>query len=61
MCAWSYYSELIANLSNEQAGDTGYAICGKLVVAVSDDEVKPYQQARQVIHERQQQYGVPTS
>ncbi|MGH7356115.1 MAG: FAD-dependent oxidoreductase [Candidatus Rokuibacteriota bacterium] len=37
-----YYPALIERLRGEQAGDTGYARCGQLVVAVSDDEVEPF-------------------
>ena len=39
MAAVEYYPGLVDRLRGEQAGDTGYARCGKLVVAVSDDEV----------------------
>src|ERR1041385_7625504 len=35
-----YYPELVEQLKAEQAGDTGYAPCGLLRVAVDDDEVK---------------------
>src|SRR4051812_44549226 len=50
--AADYYPTLIDRLRGEQAGDTGYARCGKLVVAVSDDEVEPFRRARRIIFER---------
>jgi len=57
--AVAYYPALIERLRGEQAGDTGYARCGKLVVAVSDDELEPFAQARRLIFERQKQRGLP--
>ena len=53
------YPALIEQLRGEQAGDTGYARCGKLVVAVSDDEIEPFARARQIIFERQRRRGLP--
>ena len=58
--AVEYYPRLIDRLRGEQAGDTGYAQCGKLVVAVSDDELEPFQRARRIIFERQRSRGLPT-
>ena len=46
--AVEYYPTLIGQLQAEQDGETGYARCGKLVVAVSDDEREPFEQARVV-------------
>jgi D-amino-acid dehydrogenase len=57
--AADYYPALIERLRDEQAGDTGYARCGKLVVAVSDDEIEPFRRARRIILERQQRRGLP--
>jgi D-amino-acid dehydrogenase len=34
-----YYPQLIERLAAQGAGDTGYAVCGSLTVAVSDDEL----------------------
>jgi D-amino-acid dehydrogenase len=58
--AVDYYPQLIDRLRGEQAGDTGYAQCGKLVVAVSDDEIAPFEHARRIIFERQRTRGLPT-
>jgi D-amino-acid dehydrogenase len=57
--AADYYPVLIERLRDEQAGDTGYARCGKLVVAVSDDEIEPFGRARRIMIERQQRRGLP--
>ncbi|HEV8471990.1 MAG TPA: FAD-dependent oxidoreductase [Methylomirabilota bacterium] len=57
--AVEYYPSLIDRLRGEQAGDTGYAQCGKLVVAVSDDEIEPFAHARRIVFERQRRRGLP--
>jgi D-amino-acid dehydrogenase len=46
VAANAYYPTLIAQLAEEQAGDTGYAVCGQLSVVVSDDELAPFAAAR---------------
>ena len=58
--AVDYYPALIEHLREDQDGDTGYARCGKLVVAVSDDEVEPFARARRIIFERRQRRGSPS-
>ena len=57
--AVGYYPTLVERLRGEQAGETGYARCGKLVVAVSEDEVEPFARARRIIFERQRARGLP--
>ncbi|HEU4367130.1 MAG TPA: FAD-dependent oxidoreductase [Methylomirabilota bacterium] len=57
--AGAYYPALIDQLRGEQGGDTGYARCGQLVVAVTDDEIPAFERARGVILERQQRRGLP--
>lgn len=57
--AVDYYPTLINDLAADGAGDTGYAVCGQLEVAVSEDEVEPYAEARRIIFARQQQRGTP--
>jgi glycine/D-amino acid oxidase-like deaminating enzyme len=59
--AAAYYPTLIERLREEQASDTGYAVCGKLVVAVSDDELEPFARGRRLIFERQRERGLPTA
>jgi D-amino-acid dehydrogenase len=41
-----YYPRLIERLAAEGADDTGYAVCGSLTVAVSDDELPGLEQVR---------------
>jgi D-amino-acid dehydrogenase len=41
-----YYPRLIERLTAEGAGDTGYAVCGSLTVAVSDDELPAFERMR---------------
>ena len=53
------YPSLIDRLSGEQGGDTGYARCGKLVVAATEDEVEPFARARGIVFERQRARGAP--
>ena len=57
--AVAYYPTLIEQLRGEQAGDTGYARCGQIVVAASDDEVEPFERARRIVFERQRIRGLP--
>ena len=59
--AFEYYPILIENLRAEQDGETGFATCGMMLVAVSDDEIEPFAFARQQIFNRQCQRGEPTS
>ena len=59
VAAVEYYPALIERLRGEQGGDTGYARCGQLVVAVSDDEIAPFERARRLVFERQRRRGRP--
>ncbi len=54
VAAVAYYPTLIQHLQEEQGGDTGYARCGQLIVAVSEDEFAPFERARQLIVSRQE-------
>jgi D-amino-acid dehydrogenase len=58
--AVAYYPSLIERLRGEQAGDTGYARCGQLVVAATDDEIESFERAKRIVFERQRQRGRPT-
>jgi D-amino-acid dehydrogenase len=58
--AAAYYPELIDRLQSEQAGDTGYARCGRLVVAATEDEIEPLACARRIVFERQRRRGKPS-
>jgi len=57
--AADYYPALVDLLRADGAGDTGYAPCGKLVVAVGEDEVEAFERARRIILDRQRRRGAP--
>ena len=59
VAAVAYYPELIERLRAEQAADTGYARCGQLVVAATDDEVESFARAKRIVFERQRRRGLP--
>jgi D-amino-acid dehydrogenase len=60
VAAVDYYPQLINQLANEAAGETGYGRCGLLLVAATPDEVEPFAAAQQLILARQKQRGFPT-
>ncbi len=55
--AVAYYSTLIPQLQAEQEHDTGYANCGSLLVAVTEDEEPAFDDAKQSIFSRQNRLG----
>ena len=57
--AVEYYQPMIKNLEEVQDGDTGYAMCGLLRVAVTEDEVDLYNASHQVVFERQLRNNAP--
>ena len=59
--AAAYYPALVDRLRGEQAGDTGYARCGRLVVAATDDEIEPLARAKRLVFERQRRRGTPSA
>jgi D-amino-acid dehydrogenase len=59
--AAEYYPTLISDLERAEAGDTGYAECGELVVATDEDELDAYEQKKNVIFARQQVRGLPSA
>ena len=60
IAATAYYPDLLKGLTAHGAGDTGYARCGLLLVAASDDEIEPFEKARAQILARQQRRGLPS-
>ena len=42
----AYYPTLLGHLEEDGGGDTGYAVCGDLRVAVKDDELTPFRRPR---------------
>ncbi|MEM7539163.1 MAG: FAD-dependent oxidoreductase [Chloroflexota bacterium] len=58
--AVAYYPKLVAQLDAQEAGDTGYARCGMLLVAATEDEVEPFEHAKEQILSRQARRGTPS-
>jgi D-amino-acid dehydrogenase len=58
--AGAYYRELMADLGEAAARQAGYARCGLLLVAATEDEVEAYQRAHSLILDRQGQRGSPS-
>lgn len=50
--AVSYYPALIEGLASVDAGDTGYAVCGKLFLAESDEEAEQLVPLKALFEER---------
>lgn len=59
--AVAYYLQLMAQLADLDAGETGYARCGLLQVAATEDEVPLFEAARARIFERQRRRGAPSA
>jgi D-amino-acid dehydrogenase len=57
--AVAYYQTLLEYLASDGAGETGYARCGMLVVAATDDERAPYAAARAQIFRRRERRNTP--
>jgi len=61
VAAAAYYPTLIEQLTQANAGSTGYTRCGMLLVAATEDEVAPFDAAQKVILARQQRRGTPST
>jgi glycine/D-amino acid oxidase-like deaminating enzyme len=59
--AVAYYPALLQALQADDAGDTGYAQCGQMIVAVSEDEHEAFERAKRLIFSRQRQRGTPSA
>ena len=59
--AVAYYPTLVEQLSNEGAGETSYGRCGKLLVAIDEDEIDAFEQAKARIFARQKRRGLPAA
>lgn len=57
--AVAYYPTLLDRLEADGAGETGYAKCGLLVVAATQDESSAFAAARAQIFERRERRGDP--
>jgi D-amino-acid dehydrogenase len=61
VAAVTYYPNLIQQLQATQEHDSGYARCGMLTVAISDDEREPFERAQRLIFARQERRGLPSA
>ena len=59
--AVGYYPGLIESLESEQEGETGFAVCGMMIVAVSEDELEPFDVTRRHIFNRRNRQGGPSA
>lgn len=55
------YPDLVQTLEVDAPGATGYARCGLLLVAATEDEVEPFERAAERIFARQRRRGEPSS
>lgn len=56
----AYYADLIPQLHDAGAGDTGYRVCGELIVAADEDELHSYERKKSVVFERRRGRGLPS-
>lgn len=56
-----YYAQLLAELEEDGGGDTGYARCGDLRVAVDEEEVAPFSRMLALVEERRARHGASTA
>jgi D-amino-acid dehydrogenase len=61
VAAVGYYPTLVQRLQEDQGGDTGYARCGQIVVATSEDEFSLFDRARSLVLGRQERRGLPSA
>ena len=58
--AGDYYPTLIDQLQAQQASKTGYARCGILTVAVTEDEIEHFERTKRLLFQRKKRRGQPT-
>ena len=56
-----FYPTLLGYLAEDGDGDTGYARCGDLRVAVTEDELEPFGALVALLEERRARHGYPTA
>jgi D-amino-acid dehydrogenase len=56
-----YYSTLLGYLAEDGGGDTGYARCGDLRVAVTEGELEPFGALVAILGQRRAWHGYPTA
>lgn len=57
----AYYPTLLEHLAEDGGGDTGYARCGDLRVAVTEDELPAFRALVALLAERRAEHGLPTA
>ena len=57
--AAAYYPALVGQLEEDGGGDTGYATCGDLRVAVTEDELAPFAALTTLVEARRARHGRP--
>jgi glycine/D-amino acid oxidase-like deaminating enzyme len=57
--AGAYYAALLGHLEEDGGGDTGYARCGNLQVAVTEDELGPFTTLLSLLGARRERHGRP--
>ena len=56
-----FYPTLLGYLAEDGGGDTGYARCGDLRVAVTEDELEPFGALIAILDARRARHGYPTA
>lgn len=56
-----FYPTLLAYLAEDGGGDTGYARCGDLRVAITEDELEHFGALVAILGERRARHGYPTA
>ena len=56
-----FYPTLLGYLAEDGGGDTGYARCGDLRVAVAEDELEPFGALIAILGARRARHGYPTA
>lgn len=59
--AFSYYATLLEELKASGETETGFSRCGNLIVAISEDEIDRYNEAKRCIFRNQKRRGQPSS
>jgi D-amino-acid dehydrogenase len=59
--AAAYYPTLVRLLDEDSGGDTGYAVCGDLRVAVTEDELTSFAAVTALLADRRVRHGRPTA
>src|SRR5262245_41172238 len=56
----AYYRTLLGHIAEDGGGDTGYAVCGDLRVAIGEEELRDFAALGALLEERRARLGRPT-